>query len=100
MKVFGKERKKQLEQMKNDLRDARAFSLILWFVLNVLHGPPWNWAEKRLQRVYDATLELIYSNRDDRFIGDLLENWAVKMGLTESAFWERKKAKEHGELQA
>lgn len=96
MKVFGKERKKQLQQLKMDMRDARAFSVILWFVLNTLHFDPWNWHKVRLQRVYDAVLERMYSQKDDRFVGMILEDWAMKMGLTEEAFWERKKAKEHG----
>lgn len=53
MKVFGKERKKQLRQLQMDIRDAKAFNIILWFVLNAIAGVL-NFGPKRLQRICRA----------------------------------------------
>lgn len=94
MKVFGKERKKQLRQLEMDLRDAKAFNIILWFVLNAIAGVL-NFGPKRLQRIYDSTLQLMYENRWDKDVGWFLEAWAIKNGLTEEAMLERMKGKQH-----
>lgn len=91
MKSLAKLRKEQIER---DMRDTKAFNVILWFLLNTLHGAPWDWGKVRLQRVYDACLELIYSNKDDFTIGYSLEAWAERMGLTEEEFYKRKAERE------
>lgn len=82
MKSLAKMRQ---EQQKNAQRDAAAFSVILWFCLNTIAGEL-KYGQKRLQRLYDGVLELMYSNRDDVMVGYLLEDWAIKNGLTEEAY--------------
>ena len=90
MKSLAKVRQ---EQQKNAQRDAAAFSVILWFCLNTI-SKELNYGQKRLQRLYDAVLELMFSNRDDVMVGYLLEDWAIKNGLTEEAYRIRKSGKD------
>ena len=93
MKVMDRNRQKKLKQ---DLRDAKAFNVMMWYLLIVLHHEPWNWGKKRLQRFYDTVLETMYADRNDKWVGLILEDWAIKMELTEEAFWKRKAAKDNG----
>lgn len=91
--------KSNVKKRQQDQRDHAAFLVLLWFVLNTLHFEPWNWAEKRLQRVFDAALKRMYDNKDDEWIGWILEDWAIKMGLTEEDFIKReleREAKKNG----
>lgn len=98
MKVFGKERKKQLKQVQMDIRDAKAFNLMLWFMVNVFYNDPWNYGPKRLQRIYDAVLDSMYESRDDKWVGWILEDWAIKMGLTEDDYAKRRAARGNGQV--
>ncbi len=95
MKSLAKQRKEQFER---DVRDAMAFNLMLWFMLKALSGFPWKWGAVRLQRVYDAVLELMYQHRGDDDIARDLKEWGIEMGLTEDAFLKRKAARENGPL--
>ena len=80
---------KQRQQLQ---RDVRAFTLMLWYVLNTLHWDPWNWGPVRLQRLYDAAMERMYDNSSDEWAGWIIEDWAIKMGLTEKDRLARKEA--------
>lgn len=79
--------------MENSMRDAKAFSVILWFVLNTI-SVQLNFGQKRMQRLYDAVLELMYSNKEDVMVGYVLEDWAEKNGLTEGAYFRRRANKD------
>lgn len=73
-------------------RDATAFEVTLWFVLNEIYGQL-NYGPKRMQRLYDGMLDLLYDNKDDVYAGEILRSWAEQNGLTPEDYLARKAAK-------